>query len=688
MNPGGQPEPDVLVIGAGPAGTAAAIAAARRGLSVVIVGDGDDVGDHDVLITGQALGALSSLGLRPAPYLRSVRSVRIRFSRATRQITDSAAAAAGVRRLRHALRQKAIAAGAQLLAGTVTDLEPSGTGHRATVLTAASGTCEISARHVIMASGSDASLAGCHPLAGLSPVPLAGIACARRFAGLRLRGTALLSLMAPDATRADAPPTCAWVIPAAGDAVTVGAARVGAETGGLTADRLLDQALAGLADSDRRFSAITPAGPLVSGPLDVGFTPERIASARCLLVGDAAGLVNPFTGEGLNLALRSGLLAASAIADNQSDARAAREAYADQLSASFVGYFEAARHAARRYHLTWRVLDATARNEHPFFVKTRRVVLEPEGLAALSPADHVDLGIEEVIMVAPLLVACDEIVITTIREEWPFLARMAMADDAAGSLRLRPSLLFFGALLAGGRAPEARCAMVAAAIELAQLGALTFLGPPSTRPHSGRGVDWAVAATVLAGDFLLSQASRLIAESAPEVSWSFADWLLELITFRDGRLGPGGAVSARELFASLFEFPARIGALLGGAPAGTVEALRDVGSACGRGFLHAEDILALRGERTRLDAALPAMLNGRISAVPEYLAGTPVSHRRLSRDPDLRSQALRGATSACLAEREQAIRALAGIENAGQIISSFIAAVTRPADSGVNYGIG
>lgn len=681
MSPAANAEPEVLVIGAGPAGAAAAIALARLGLSVLLVGDDHADDDHDVLISAQALRVLTTLNLRPAPCLRPVRSIRLRLRRTTRPITDSAAAVVGRLGLRHALRQTAAAEGAELLAGMIEDLELAGDGCRATVAAAGQETREIRARHVVMATGSESSLAPSGGPERLSSVPLAGVACARRFAGVRLRDTALLALMTPDTTAADAKPTCVWAIPAIGDSVTVGAARVSAETSGLAADDLLDQALVRLADSDSRFAGITPAGPLVSGRLDVGFTPERIASALGLLTGDAAGLVNPFTGEGLNLAIQSGLAAASAIREYPSDADLAREAYAGQLSARFVGYFEAARHAARRYHLTWRILDGTAHSEHPFFVKTRRVVLDPEGLGALSRADHVDLGIEDMIMVAPLLAACDEIMITTIREEWPFLARMAMADEAADVLRLRPSVLFFGALLAGaGRAPDARYAMVAAGIELAHLGALTFLGPPGARRRTvGRGVDWTVATTVLAGDFLLAQASKLVAESAPEISWSFADWLLELITLRDRQLGPAGTVSARELFASLFEFPARIGALLGGAPAATVEELREIGSACGRAFLHAEDILALRGERTRLDAALPAMLSGRISAVPDYLGGTPVSSSQLARDANLRSRALREATSACRAEREQAIRALAGVNKGSHIIYSFIAAVTKPA---------
>jgi geranylgeranyl pyrophosphate synthase len=76
-------------------------------------------------------------------------------------------------------------------------------------------------------------------------------------------------------------------------------------------------------------------------------------------------------------------------------------------------------------------------------------------------------------------------------------------------------------------------------------------------------------------------------------------------------------VGAEAVFASLFEFPLRIGAALGGADA---EAFRTCGAALGRLFLRVEDVLALRGERTRLDATLPDLLDGRISALPELLA--------------------------------------------------------------------
>lgn len=60
-------------------------------------------------------------------------------------------------------------------------------------------------------------------------------------------------------------------------------------------------------------------------PLPVYVRREPIATPRVLLVGDAAGLVDPMTGEGIRLAVQSGRLAAEAII------RETLEAYAWQV---------------------------------------------------------------------------------------------------------------------------------------------------------------------------------------------------------------------------------------------------------------------------------------------------------------------------------------------------------------------
>jgi flavin-dependent dehydrogenase len=53
--------------------------------------------------------------------------------------------------------------------------------------------------------------------------------------------------------------------------------------------------------------------PYMGHPLPIYTHREQINTPRTLLVGDAAGLVDPFSGEGIRFAIKSGRLAAEAI---------------------------------------------------------------------------------------------------------------------------------------------------------------------------------------------------------------------------------------------------------------------------------------------------------------------------------------------------------------------------------------
>lgn len=88
----------------------------------------------------------------------------------------------------------------------------------------------------------------------------------------------------------------------------------------VTADRLgldrpaalLQARLAGDPLLSDRFARATPVTPVVSiGPLAVDAS--RVAVPGLLLVGDAAGFVDPLTGDGLRFAIRGAMLAADAI---------------------------------------------------------------------------------------------------------------------------------------------------------------------------------------------------------------------------------------------------------------------------------------------------------------------------------------------------------------------------------------
>jgi menaquinone-9 beta-reductase len=674
------PIADALVVGAGPAGAVTAAALARHGMKVLLVGAETTskcrAGGYDVLVTGQALGMLAAAGMDRLIQIRPVDLVELRFgTSASRSVTDSGAGVCDWRAFRRALREVAIQAGAHYLRGTVTAVG-SDLGLHQAVIDCGRRQVHVAAKHAVVSVGG-----GSQMLVPSDRPVSPGLVCARRYSGARLGNRVILSLPAPSATATTAEVTCVWALPGEDDIVTVGTA-LAAHGDAVCPEQLQDDALRVLANADPRFTGLTPVGGLHSAPLYAGFHPDRAMRVGCLLVGDAAGLVNPFTGEGLSAAVHTASRAASAIIGNPDRPVAARRAHARQLVATFAGCLGTTRYAARRYHLTWRILAAGADSDHPFFAKGRRALLLPEGPAGLASLGRLDIADPDAVCLTPFLAACDEVAISVVREQWPFLARLALVGESFGQPRLRSATLLFAALVAEGGEPPVAAAPLGAAIELAFLGASSLFGS-SGGAAVRRGVDWALAATLLAGDFLLAQASRLVATYAPQAAWSFADWLAELARIRAARIDrrstvPAGTVPAGAVFGSLLEFPVRMGALLSAASPATTRALRDFGRHCGFAFLHAEDILAVRGMRTRLDTTLDVMLRERMSAIPDYVPGLAVSGTILASDERLRSTVLRAASTACRQAQRDALALLDGSIDpvACRILRNFVQELT------------
>nr|CTQ96513.1 geranylgeranyl reductase [Kibdelosporangium sp. MJ126-NF4] len=620
----------MLVVGAGPAGAVAAAALARQGMPTVLVDRGTSAwSDHDLLLSAPALHGLRSIGVTAAA---RTHPVELWFDGQNRHPLPDADFAVETRlSLHERLLAHAIESGAEYLRGTVDSLTATQDGYEAVI----DGQPRVHATHVVIAVGA----ARQHLLADHPGRDSSGISCAQRFTGPVVTSRVVLRLLTPDESDPRSQPACAWLAPSTDGGYTVGVTVLGAAAVAQEPARLMDNALTALSDAEPGIADGRPLGPLVSGPVNSGFSPDGAARGLGLLVGDAAGLVNPFTGEGLSCAIQSGLIAARCVAAHADDPAAARHAYARELSATFVGYFETASHAARRYHLAWRVLAAGAGSDSAFFVKGRRAILLPEGLSELTGADPLALPSGVAPLLAPFLMACDEVSVTTVRREWPFIARLLVTGTTGAEHRIRPAVTLFAAILADGGVPAAAHASMGAAIELASLGTLALLGPAVT-PRRVRGVDWESATSVLASDYLLGQASRLVAEFHPDLSWAFADWLAEVATLRAEAWTSTDPVSARNVFAALFEFPLRVGAALGDASQETVQALRAYGTALGHAFVHAEDILALRGERTRMDTTLHALLTSRVSALPELLPDHMLTAQALQHDPELRAAAL------------------------------------------------
>ena len=308
---------DVAVVGAGPAGSVTAIHLARGGARVLLVDKATFPRDKPCG-GGLTLRAVRQLPVDPAPVVehevdRMAFRVgwRTHFERRGRRgpfvlMTQR-------RRLDHYLVEQAVAAGAEFQDGVkvVLGTVPKG-------LSLEIDGEEVRAELVIGADGANGTTARALGLGG--PVTH-GVAFEGNAAfDERYRGLAVIEL-------GTVPGGYGWVFPK-GDHVNVG-------VGGWEAEgpRLRGH----LAELCRRHGIDGDALESVRGhrlPLRrSGFVP---AHGRALLVGDAAGLVDPLTGDGMYEAFVSARLASAAALDVLAGRAETVDAYNDRLTAALA----------------------------------------------------------------------------------------------------------------------------------------------------------------------------------------------------------------------------------------------------------------------------------------------------------------------------------------------------------------
>jgi geranylgeranyl reductase family protein len=304
------PSCDVLVVGAGPAGCAAALTARRRGLDVVVAdkatfprdktcGDG---------LTANALRLLESLGLTldALPSYQHVDDVVV-VSPSGRHIAmrlpSGGEYAAVVPRLEldNALVDLVVAEGIEVRQGAAVAsvVEDDGS-----VVVGLDDGRTIRARRLIAADGHYSTV---RKLLGSTRPSLGEWSAFRQyFSGVTDRRLWVL-------LEAGLLPGYAWVFPLPGNRANVGFAvlRTQGVTGKVVARRwreLLDgQAMHEILGEHAVAEAPHRAWP-IAGKI------EQLAHGRVLFAGDAAGVVDPMTGEGIAQAIETGMLAADAIA--------------------------------------------------------------------------------------------------------------------------------------------------------------------------------------------------------------------------------------------------------------------------------------------------------------------------------------------------------------------------------------
>jgi geranylgeranyl reductase family protein len=310
---------DLLVIGAGPAGSAAAITAARGGRRVVVVDRATFPRDKtcgDGLTTG-ALRALDALGvplvaLGASAPVHDVVLVAPSGRHITLPLPSDGEHARVMRRadLDAALVDVAAAAGVELVLGeALAELKSLPSGVEATL----AGGRAVTAPYAIAADG-HYSTARRLLLPDDPPVRGEWSAFRQYFTGVD--DPRLWVLFERDLL-----PGYAWVFPLPGGRANVGFGMLrdaGPDrhvTGKVLArtwrDLLARPVLRDVLGRDAR-----PEAPHRAWPIPSHLDGERLAHGRVLFAGDAAGVVDPMTGEGIAQALETGVLAADATASS------------------------------------------------------------------------------------------------------------------------------------------------------------------------------------------------------------------------------------------------------------------------------------------------------------------------------------------------------------------------------------
>lgn len=359
----------VLVVGAGPAGAATAYHLAKAGIDVLVLeksafprdkicGDG---------LTPGAVKEILAMGINPVEEGWQVNrglSViggghRITLPWPEKSSLPSYGLTCKRTELDQRLIQQAVACGARLIENTsvqdlLTDADGYACGVSAIVRepqTRQKKNREFRARYVVDCTGANARLASRQGRTPLKNRPLAVAARAYFYSprGNEEMMESHLELWDGKPGHSNLLPGYGWLFPMGDGIVNVGLGSVssGAQSTKLPYKQIFNRWVANL-PKQWGLSEENMIGSLRSAPLPMAFNRKPAYENGLLLVGDAAGMVSPFNGEGIAPAMFAGRRAADALIQalgrtSRAQAELALQEYPRDLQDQYGGYYSLGR---------------------------------------------------------------------------------------------------------------------------------------------------------------------------------------------------------------------------------------------------------------------------------------------------------------------------------------------------------
>jgi geranylgeranyl reductase family protein len=359
--PGAPAACDVLVIGAGPAGSACARMLAHEGFDVVLA---DQHGFPRDKVCGDGLipdahRALDRLGVLDQVLARARGATQVGCVGPSggRLEVPSRLAVLPRRELDEILRQAALAAGARWLApakfdAPIVDADQRVAGARFTLPGGVAHA--VQARWTVLATG-----------AASGPLTAAGLCTRKAPSGIALRGYVRHEAMAERLTSLEVVWHRAlrrgygWIFPGPGGVFNIGvgitARSAWARDEDVNLRHLLDEFQRVHPPARELMQNGVPLGPFKGAPLRCSLEGARWSRPGLLTAGEAAGSTYQFTGEGIGKALETGLLAAESITQGRAD---------DAANAQVCARYEAALKALKPRFAAYE--QANRVNRHPW----------------------------------------------------------------------------------------------------------------------------------------------------------------------------------------------------------------------------------------------------------------------------------------------------------------------------------